>query len=106
MSLCIGYTIFNSNKYMQPPELLQYVPLPVKIGEDTALVGINVVKWNIPPQVLAKQVDLQEKEIAFIERKLREEILNQIQTEHKKEGFWTRFTVFFTKPFSAKKKEK
>lgn len=106
LSLCIGYTIFNSNKYMQPPELLQYIPLPVKIGEDTALVGINVVKWNIPSQVLAKQFDLQEKEIAFIEKKLREEILNQIQTEHKKEGFWTRFTVFFTKPFSAKKKEK
>jgi proteasome lid subunit RPN8/RPN11 len=43
----------------EPPELLQYVPVPVKIGNKLMLVGVGVVNWNVPDDLnpYARQPD-------------------------------------------------
>lgn len=37
----------------QPPKLLQYVPVPVKIAGKEGLVGVGIVDWEIPPEAAA-----------------------------------------------------
>lgn len=48
------YVIYRTNydrERNQPPRMLQYVPVPVRIGNREALVGIGVVDWEIPPEL-------------------------------------------------------
>jgi proteasome lid subunit RPN8/RPN11 len=50
----VFYSVFlNSSKYSQPPEVLQYVPVPVKIKDNEVLLGIGIIDWKIPPEVSA-----------------------------------------------------
>lgn len=46
-----NYRIDEIKKSTTPPEMLQYVPVPVKVGDKQALVGVGIVKWDIPPEL-------------------------------------------------------
>lgn len=48
--LYIGYQIYsvyaNQNR---PPELQSFAPVPVQIGDKSVLLGVGIVKWEVPP---------------------------------------------------------
>jgi len=51
----IGYSMYSSfTSSMRPPELLNYVPVPVQIGDKVVLLGVGVVKWEVPPSLIPK----------------------------------------------------
>lgn len=49
----LGYTIYRDLwKSMTPPEIRSFVPIPVKIGDKTVLLGVGVVSWDVPPELI------------------------------------------------------
>jgi proteasome lid subunit RPN8/RPN11 len=36
---------------VKPPEHIAFVPLPVQLGGRPALIGVSVVRWDIPPEL-------------------------------------------------------
>lgn len=46
------YTSYSSR--FEPPRLMSYAPVPVKIGDKTAILGVGVVQWDIPPELEAQ----------------------------------------------------
>jgi proteasome lid subunit RPN8/RPN11 len=56
----LGYSMYsaytNNNK---PPELLNFVPVPVQIGDKSVLLGVGIVKWDVPPALNAAMVQLE-----------------------------------------------
>ena len=48
----IGWHIYDSYaSHFEPPKPIQYIPVPVQIGDETALLGIALVKWDLPPKL-------------------------------------------------------
>ncbi len=47
-----GYLVFHAytSKY-EPPKINSYVPVPVQIGDKTALIGLAVVDWQLPDEI-------------------------------------------------------
>ncbi len=59
-----AYTIYKQmNSHIQPPEGISFAPVPVQIGDKTALLGVAVMDWKIPPELnaLMLQEDLLKK---------------------------------------------
>ena len=53
--LWIGFSIYNGyTNPNHPPELNEYAQIPVKIGDKVALLGVQVVSWDIPPSLIPK----------------------------------------------------
>ncbi len=52
-----GYLVFRAytSKY-EPPKINSYVPVPVQIGDKTALIGLAVVDWQLPDEINALKV--------------------------------------------------
>lgn len=49
-----GYMIFRDyNSRLEPPRLSGFVPVPIKVGDKTVLVGVGVVQWEVPPELNA-----------------------------------------------------
>jgi len=60
----VFYSIFlNPTKSNQPPQVRQYVPVPVRIGENDALIGVGIIDWKIPPE-LSSYFDRVREEVA------------------------------------------
>jgi len=60
-----GYTIYKQmNSRYQPPEAISFAPVPVQIGDKTALLGVAVMDWKIPPELnaLLLQEDILKKQ--------------------------------------------
>jgi hypothetical protein len=38
---------------VKPPEIGSYMPVPVKIGDKTIMLGLGVVKWEVPEELNA-----------------------------------------------------
>jgi uncharacterized membrane protein len=36
---------------IKPPEAMSFVPVPVKIGEETVMLGVQVVRWDVPDRL-------------------------------------------------------
>src|SRR5205823_4347425 len=55
----IGYNVYsawmNENK---PPTLQGFAPVPVQIGDKTVLLGVGIVKWEVPPSLNAAMVQV------------------------------------------------
>jgi len=48
----VGYFIWTDRTdRLKPPQVQSFVPLPVKIGNETVMLGVAIVDWNIPKQV-------------------------------------------------------
>ncbi len=41
-----------------PPEVSSYVPVPVKVGDKTVMLGVGVVKWEVPDELNAIVVEM------------------------------------------------
>ncbi|WP_395741995.1 Mov34/MPN/PAD-1 family protein [Prosthecobacter sp.] len=43
---------------VKPPEVTSYVPVPVKVGDKTVMLGVGVVKWEVPEELNAIVVEM------------------------------------------------
>ncbi len=79
----VGYQLYLS-KYdrLAPPRGTgNYVPVPIRIGDQTVLVGLEVVQWKVPPSL-----DAMMDKVAMAEVLRREELLNELRKLQKKES--------------------
>jgi proteasome lid subunit RPN8/RPN11 len=54
--LLVGYSVYRSYfRPLTPPEVRSYVPLPVKIGDKVVLLGVGVVSWEVPPELIPRE---------------------------------------------------
>ncbi len=57
----IGYYIYSSYKSrLKPPELRAYLPVPIQIGDKTVLLGVGVEQWEVPPELNAVYLQLEQ----------------------------------------------
>jgi len=77
----IGYAIWSDRtERIQPPRVQSYVPVPVKIGDETVFIGVGVVDWKVPPRLDAMMDKLVQAELADRKRLEQEqELLRQKQ---------------------------
>ncbi len=58
--LFLGYSIYSSySRDYQPPEVQSFVPVPVQIGDKSVLLGVGIVKWDVPPKLNAAMVQVE-----------------------------------------------
>ena len=62
----IGYIGYNVYQHMtgraeEPPRLQNYIPVPIRVGDETVLLGVGVVDWRVPPKVNAAIVELERR---------------------------------------------
>ncbi len=57
--LWIGYTVYRGLRPpVEAPKMIQWMPIPVQIGDPKALLGVGVYKWDLPPELNAAMVEL------------------------------------------------
>ncbi len=81
----VGYFIWTDrNDHLKPPTMQSYVPVPVKIGNETVMIGVGVVDWNVP-----KSLDAYLDKLARIEveeqRRQEQELIEKIRQQQKKQ---------------------
>jgi proteasome lid subunit RPN8/RPN11 len=48
----VGYTIYKQmNSHIQPPQVNQFIPIPVQVGDKNVLLGVGIVQWEVPPEL-------------------------------------------------------
>lgn len=69
--VCLGVLVFAGfliraqfQARIEPPQLNSFVPVPVKIGDKNVLLGVSVVKWDVPPELNALLLDLEKEKQA------------------------------------------
>jgi proteasome lid subunit RPN8/RPN11 len=76
----LGYSIWTDRMdRLEPPRVQSYVPVPIRIGDETVMLGVGIVDWKIPPQLdgyLEKMA-----RIELEQRRTREQELRQKQQE-------------------------
>lgn len=59
----VGYTVYHQyTSRFEPPRLNSYAPVPVQIGDRTVLLGVGVVEWQVPPELNAVFLQLEQLE--------------------------------------------
>jgi proteasome lid subunit RPN8/RPN11 len=43
----------------KPPELNHFIPIPVKVGDKNVLIGVGVVKWEVPDELNGLMLDME-----------------------------------------------
>jgi len=77
----LGYFLWTDRtSRLKPPELTSFVPVPVKVGNQTVMLGVGVVEWKVPPELDAYlekvariQIEEEKKERLELEKKLRQQ---------------------------------
>jgi proteasome lid subunit RPN8/RPN11 len=44
---------------IEPPQLNNFVPVPVKMGDKNIMVGVGVVNWEVPPELNSVLIDIE-----------------------------------------------
>jgi proteasome lid subunit RPN8/RPN11 len=58
----IGYTVYTRVWGVpEPPRIESYIPVPIRVGDATVLMGVGVVSWSVPPSLDAAYVKLEER---------------------------------------------
>jgi hypothetical protein len=58
----VGYSIYSSYfRPMTPPEIRSYAPVPIKIGDKVVLLGVGVVSWEVPPELIPAPKEPEQK---------------------------------------------
>jgi proteasome lid subunit RPN8/RPN11 len=57
----VGYNFYSNYRYRNdPPKAMpQYVPIPIKVGDKTIMVGVGVMEWDVPEELNAAYVELE-----------------------------------------------
>lgn len=70
----IGWSVYDrAVSTNEPPELIQWVPVPVRIDDQTVMLGVAVAKWQVPPSLNAAYVELERQRREAEQQKLAEE---------------------------------
>jgi len=67
LAICtfVGYFIYSAyTSQNRPPELQSFVPVPVQIGDKSVLLGVGIVKWDVPPALNAAFLQLEREKQA------------------------------------------
>ncbi len=61
----IGYTVYRQvYRDINPPERLRYADIPVQVGDETYLVGVDVVRWRMPEAMSARFIQAVQQMLA------------------------------------------
>lgn len=75
----VGYAIWDrESDELEPPRVESYIPVPVKIGGETVMLGIGIVNWDVPPKL-----DAFLDKVARAEAELRREQQEQLREVQK-----------------------
>ncbi len=103
-----GHSIYRGvmSKY-EPPQLSQYVPVPVKVGDKVVYLGIGVANWQIPDELNAAHVQA-EKELMEAARAAAEKTTGGPPAAGEKPSWWRRVLIWLhiaspAKPDGAEK---
>ena len=56
----LGYSIYSAYAHEnRPPELQGFVPVPVQVGDKSVLLGVGIVKWEVPDELNAAMVQVE-----------------------------------------------
>lgn len=59
----VGYVVYKQyTSDLEPPRVNSFIPIPVKVGEKTVLLGVGVVEWQVPDELNALMIDLAERD--------------------------------------------
>jgi proteasome lid subunit RPN8/RPN11 len=48
----IGYSFYQLYRYrVDPPQLRQYLPVPIRVGDSTVMLGVGIAEWKVPDEV-------------------------------------------------------
>ena len=73
VALFLGWNIWQSYaNRMEPPKLNSYVQVPIQLGDKTVLVGLQVVDWQIPPEMNAILLKLEKAQREAVEKALKD----------------------------------
>ncbi len=74
VALWLAFTVYHAmTSALEPPRINGgFIPVPIQIGDQQVLVGLSVVKWNVPPELNAILVQLEEKRQAAEAAKAKE----------------------------------
>lgn len=57
----IAFFIWNqTTSRIKPPDLVDFVPVPVQVGDKSVLIGVGVVKWDVPPELNSVYLQLEQ----------------------------------------------
>ena len=50
----VGYNMYSLHRMeREPPRILNYMPIPIKVGEENVMLGVGIVEWKVPPGINA-----------------------------------------------------
>jgi len=58
----VAYGIYSSyTSRLDPPQLNGYVPVPMRVGDKTIMIGVGVVQWDVPPELNAAYIEAEKQ---------------------------------------------
>ena len=58
----VGYSIYSSYfRALTPPEVRSFAPVPVKVGDKVVLLGVGIVSWEVPPELIPTPKEPEQK---------------------------------------------
>lgn len=85
----VGWQVWvgRAERY-EPPKLQSYVPIPVKAGSETVMLGVGLVQWRVPQPADAylDKLARAEAELRLEEKKRQEEQKNENQSPDQSPG--------------------
>jgi proteasome lid subunit RPN8/RPN11 len=69
--VAITLMIYNQFYAIPPlPRAGQFVPVPIQVGDKTMLIGLNLIQWEVPPELNAALIELEKERLAKEAEKL------------------------------------
>jgi proteasome lid subunit RPN8/RPN11 len=82
----VAYAIYSDRMdRLEPPRVQSFVPVPVKVGNETVLLGVGIMEWKVPPSLDALMDKIAKAE-AEVRAEQRKKILEQQQQQQKKKA--------------------
>jgi proteasome lid subunit RPN8/RPN11 len=61
----LAYQVYAAYSYQnRPPELMGFAPVPVQVGDKTVMLGVGVVKWEVPPSLNGALIQMEKDRLA------------------------------------------
>jgi len=58
----IGYGVYMRVWGIEePPKVQSFIPVPIRVGDETVLMGVGIVNWSVPPRLNAAYLQLEER---------------------------------------------
>jgi len=65
----IGYTLYSNYRYRnEPPQMNQFVPVPIQVGDKTVLIGVGIAQWQVPQELNATLIAIEREKQLLAEK--------------------------------------